>query len=177
MVVDGQKLQQIDIANSQLTFLALKMRREEVECSEFLNLCEHGQLYEYVAKHSSKTRSDVKKAITQRALFSKNDAHCQKSSIKKTFDKLFPEVARYLSIVKAAPDGNCKLAKELQFDEAELIVTSVCGRLRREGQIDFVSPIHDCLIFLPKDAEAVKSVIADEFRKLNIRPRLKIKPL
>ena len=122
LVVDGQKLQQIDIANSQLTFLALKMRREGVECSEFLSLCEQGQFYEHVAKHSSKTRSDVKKAITQRALFSKNDAHCQKSSIKKTFDQLFPEVARYLTMFKAAPDGNCKLAKELQFDEADLIV-------------------------------------------------------
>ncbi|GAA4444254.1 hypothetical protein GCM10023156_02360 [Novipirellula rosea] len=177
LLVDGKRLQQIDIANSQLTFLALKMRSEGVECSEFLKYCERGRLYEHVAKHSKSTRAAVKKAITQRALFSTNDAACQKSKIKKTFDRLFPEVAAYLERVKSVKDGNSKLAKALQFAEADLIVGRVCGRLRREGQVDFVSPIHDCLVFLPKDADHVKSVMADEFAKLGLQPLLEVKTL
>jgi hypothetical protein len=46
LLVEGKRLQQIDIANSQLTFLALEMRGHGVECSDFFTQCEHGQLYE-----------------------------------------------------------------------------------------------------------------------------------
>jgi len=175
--VDGQRLQQIDISNSQLTFLALEMKQHGVECPGYFDLCEKGELYEVVASHSETTRSDVKKAITQRALFSTNEAACQKSKIKRTFDRLFPDVAEYLRKVKEMYDGHSQLAKSLQSAEADLIINSVCGRLRREGRVNFVSPIHDCLMFLPEDAEYVKSVMEYEFSKLEIHPRLKIKEL
>ena len=92
--------QQIDISNSQLTFLALEMRRDGVECCDYFTLCEQGQLYEHVARHSGTTRAKVKKAITQRALFSPNDAPCQRSKIMRTFARLFPEVVSYLRQAK-----------------------------------------------------------------------------
>lgn len=175
--VEGQRLQQIDIANSQLLFLALEMKRVGIECPDFFSLCEQGMLYEHVAEHARTTRAAVKKAITQRALFSPNDARCQRSRVKRTFDRLFPAVAKFLHDSKAEQDGNSKLAKLLQFAEADLIINRVCGRLRREDQVSFVTPVHDCLIFLPEDAAIVSSVMADEFLQLGIRPRLDVKGL
>ncbi len=174
--VEGQKLQQIDIRNSQWLFLALEMRRDGIDCQEYRGLCEQGVLYETVAKKAKATRPKVKKALTQRALFSSNDAACQKSKIKKTFDKLFPEVARYLFDAKRHGDGS-RLAKTLQAAEAELIIEKVCGRLRREGKVKFATPVHDCLLFVPEDGEYVQSVMLEEFAKLGLKPRLEIKDI
>ena len=81
--VENTQLHQIDIANSQLTFLAMEMRREGITCPDYFDLCEQGQIYEHVAHHAKTTRAKVKKAITQRALFSPNDAACQRSKIKR----------------------------------------------------------------------------------------------
>jgi len=61
--VNGQQLQQIDVSNSQLTFLALEMRRKGVECPEYFRLCEEGRLYEHVAEHARTNRSKVKEAL------------------------------------------------------------------------------------------------------------------
>jgi hypothetical protein len=173
--VEGKQLQQIDISNSQLTFLALEMGRDA--CPQFFALCEQGQLYEHVAHHAKTTRAKVKKAITQRALFSENDAACQRSKIMRTFDRHFPEVADYLHRAKDCRDGGSRLAKQLQFAEADFIIDRVCGRLRREDNTKFVTPIHDSLVFLPKDADYIKSVMEDEFTKLGICPKLEVKGL
>jgi hypothetical protein len=91
--VEGRQLQFIDIKNSQLTFLALEMKKQGIECGDFISYCEDGQLYEHVAQHAKTTRKAVKKAITQGALFSPNNARCQRWPIKRTFDKLFPAAA------------------------------------------------------------------------------------
>jgi hypothetical protein len=174
--VDGRRLQQIDIAKSQWMFLALEMRRAGVACHDYCDLCEQGELYETVAKAAKSTRPKVKTILTQRALFSPNDVPCQRTKIKNAFDKMFPEVAEYLRDSKRNGDGS-RLAKTLQAAEAELIIEQVCGRLRREGQVRFVTPVHDCLLFLPWDSKYVRSVMLDEFAELGIQPRLEIKDL
>lgn len=174
--VDGQRLMQIDIRNSQWLFLALEMRREGIDCQDYSEACERGVLYETVAEAAKSTRPKVKKVLTQRALFSDNDAACQRTKIKRTFDKLFPEVAMYLFDAKKHGDGS-RLAKNLQAAEAELIIDNVCGRLQREARVKFVTPVHDSLIFLPEDGEYVRSVMAEEFAKLGIEPMLEIKEL
>ncbi len=123
----------------------------------------------------------MKKLLTQRALFSPNDAPCQRTKIKKTFDKLFPEVAKFLFRAKTVKSheqkAGSRLAKTLQSAEADLIIDKVCGRLRREGRVKFVTPIHDCLVFLPEDGDYVKAVMDEEFGKLGIRPKLEPKDL
>lgn len=185
--IEGQRLQQIDISNSQWLFLALEMRRDGIDCPEYLEACEQGLLYETVAERTKSlrrkmqapegmkvARNKVKKELTQRALFSPNDAPCQKRRIKRTFDQLFPQVADYVHEAKRHGDGS-RLARTLQAAEAELIIGQVCGRLRREARVRFITPVHDSLLFLPEDGEYVKSVMEEEFAKLRITPKLKIK--
>ena len=93
------------------------------------------------------------------------------------FDRLFPEVTNYLHRAKDCRDGGSKLAKQLQFLEADLIIDRVCGRLRRENNTTFVTPIHDSLVFLPDDADYIKAVMKDEFAKVGIRPTLEVEEL
>ena len=175
--VEGRQLQYIDINNSQLTFLALEMKKQGIECDKFTNYCEEGQLYEHVAIHAKTSRSAVKKALTQRALFSPNDAGCQRSRIKRTFDDLFPAVARFIYEQKDHEDGHSIFAKMLQAAEADLIINRVCGKLRRDSDVRFVTPVHDCLLFLPEDAGTIKTVMESEFDKIGLKPHLEVEDL
>lgn len=95
----------------------------------------------------------------------------------RTFDRLFPEVAAYLHQTKDCRDGGSRLAKQLQYAEADLIIDKVCGRLRREDRVRFITPVHDSLIFVPEDADYIKAVMAEEFAKLGIRPTLEVEAL
>ena len=175
--VDGQPLCEIDIKNSQLLFLALEMKRDGVYDNDFFDACVHGALYESIGDHATTTRDAVKKALTQRALFSPNSARCQRSTIMKMFRKLYPVVWKYMFDVKNCKNGGSKLAKILQNSEADLVIQKVCGRLRRENQIAFVTPVHDCLLFLPGDSDYVHATMQAEFSKLGVNPTLEVKPV
>lgn len=155
---------------NDFVYLDPPLRTEEASHA----LCERGLLYETVAAKAKSTRPKVKTMLIQRALFSANDAPCQRTRIKRTFDKLFPEVADYLLGAKRDGDGS-RLAKPLQAAEAELIIERVCGRLRREKTVTFVTPVHDCLLFLPQDGEYVRSVMLEQFAKLGLQPKLEPK--
>ena len=173
--VDGKPLKQIDIANSQLLFLALEMRRSGFACEEFEAVCTNGLLYETIAKRAGTTRSAVKKTITQRALFSGSSAPCQRRKTKRVFDRMYPSAAKFLFDAKAIADGPSKLARTLQFAEADLIINRVCGRLRRSKAIEFVTPVHDSLLFLEHDAETVRDAMITEFANLGVHPQLTVK--
>jgi hypothetical protein len=153
------------------------MKKKGIECRHFFQLCEQGQLYEHVAKHAMSSRKAVKKAITQQALFSANNAKCQSSLIKKTFDKLFPIVARFVYEQKDKPEGNSEFAKMLQAAEADFIIKRVCRELRLKTNIKFVTPVHDCLLFLPEDAQTIKTVMRDGFKRIGLKPSLEVKDL
>ena len=175
--IGGRTLYEIDIKNSQLTFLALEMRRAGVDCPVFFECCEQGQLYEAVAEQCGATRDQVKRAITQKALFSPNDAYCQRGKIKKAFDGLFPEAAKFIFESKVKKDGHKHFARHLQRVESQFMIDTVCNRLRRERQVGFITPIHDSLLFLPADGDHIMNVMVEEFGKLGLRPRLEIKPV
>jgi hypothetical protein len=172
--VHGQPLVEIDIKGSQLLFLALEMKRRHLPCGDFLERCQ-GDVYQYVADHARTTRAKVKQAITQRALFAPNDHRCQRSRIKRAFDRLFPEVAGYIQECK---DGDHReLAKQLQRAESGFMLRTVCNRLRLERPDLFVVTIHDSILCLPNDAEYIRGVMLDEFGKHGVQPRLEIKAM
>ena len=174
--VSGRPLLELDIKSSQLLFLGLEIEKEGWECGDYLDRCQD-DVYRFIAAKAKVTRGEVKKAITQRALFSPNDNRCQKTKIKRTFNQLFPEVAAYIYQAKAVKDGHRLLAQRLQKAESDFIIKTVCDRIRREKQASFITTIHDSLLFLEKDSEYVKTVVADEFAKLGVKPRLEVKEL
>jgi hypothetical protein len=172
--VEGQPLQQIDIKNSQLTFLAVQMKQDGVIDDAYFEACEQGILYESIADATKSTRKKIKSAITQYALFSENDDKCQTSRPMRAFKRLYPTAWKYLYDQKDRNEGGSHLAKKLQHAEAVLMIDKVCGRLRRQGDIEFTTPIHDSLLFLPQDAERVEEALRIEFNKIGINPRLEI---
>ena len=175
--VADQPLCELDLKNSQLLFLALEMRRDAIDDPAFLDVCAKGMLYETIAKQAHTTRDEVKAALTQRALFSENDARCQRSKIMRAFQTVFPKAADYVFQIKNCEHGGSALAKRLQRAEADLVINKVCGRLRREGQVGFVTPIHDCLLFLAESGDYVRKTMASEFATLGVTPTLDIRTL
>jgi hypothetical protein len=172
--VSGQSLMEIDIKGSQLLFLGLEMAKEGVNCGDFLKRCQE-DVYKYVADNAKTTRDEVKKRITQRALFSKNTDPCQHTEVKRAFDRLFPEVAKYVWKAKNVRDGNKLLAQRLQKAESNFMLLTVCERIRQERKTTFITSIHDSLLFRPMDYEYVHRILTEEFTKLGVHPRLEPK--
>jgi len=186
-----QRLRQIDIPNSQWTFLAWIMREDGVECPEYFRACERGELYECVASCANTTREKAKRELSQRVLYSANRDTCQESKIKQAFDQLFPEVAGYLyeakehgdesglaRLVRRNESGDGKiLARRLKRAQTDLLVKRVCGRLRRERRVTFMVRVLDCLMFVPPDGDYVQAVLEKEFRRMGIRARVEVKDL
>jgi hypothetical protein len=70
-----------------------------------------------------------------------------------------------------------KLALELQGREANIIVYTICERIRKEQPDCFLSTIHDSILFSANNAEYVQGVMRSELGKLGVKPKLEIKTL
>ena len=70
--IDGQRPVEIDIKNSQPTFLAIVAAQRIVEEPEYHRLCEEGRLYDWLAEKGGWSRSYVKEELMAKAFFSKN---------------------------------------------------------------------------------------------------------
>jgi hypothetical protein len=94
--VDGDTLGEIDIKCSQWLFLALTCVKRKVEDAErFLKVCEN-DLYRHLADKGGWSRDRVKDTLTKRCLFACNDHRCQRTRIKRAFDREFPAVAEFI---------------------------------------------------------------------------------
>ena len=174
--VSGRPFWELDIKGSQMLFLGLEMKKEGKESRDYLDRCQD-DVYRFIADAAKVRREDVKRAITHCALFSPNDDPCQRTKIKRTFDRLFPDVAEYVFRAKAVKDGHRLLAQRLQKAESDFVIRTVCDRIRREKQASFLTTIHDSVLFLKRDSEYVKTVVGEEFASLGVRPRLEVREL
>ena len=178
--VAGTPLVQIDIKNSQPLFIGLAARKGGVEDARYLDLCQ-GDLYQHLADQGGWTRNEVKEQLTQKALFAANRSPHQRLPVKQLFNQEFPKIARFIRDMKsgrktaANEKPHNKLAKLAQKTEAKfLIYGGVCDRIRREKPNCWIGTIHDSLLTLPDTAEYVRSVMLEEFAKLEVRPRLEV---
>jgi hypothetical protein len=62
----------------------------------------------------------------------------------------------------------------LQNFEATVFIYCICRRIMREQPRVFVLTVHDCLATTAEHKRYVCSVIADEFAKLGVRPKLSV---
>jgi hypothetical protein len=171
--VDGQPLVQIDISNSQPLFQAVVAEQRGVACPEYRQVCEDGQLYEFLGDRTGLTRKRAKQQMMSSVFFGRNDS---RSRTKGAFRKCFPEVAALLEDVKA--DDHAELARLLQRAESDFIVRTVCDRLRRQHPGMFVATIHDSIVTNSReDAATILETMREEFVKLDIAPKLEIEDL
>jgi hypothetical protein len=167
--VRGKPLVEIDIKNSQPLFLAKLLRERGIEgCERYIAICQQ-DLYAYLAAKAGVARSEAKQAIIETVFFARIGA---RHPIKTLFMKEFPQVWEYIEGVKKKDYK--KLARLLQWTEAQFVVYTVCERIRNEAPETFVATIHDSILHMPKDSEYVRAVLETEFAKWGLRPRLEV---
>ena len=171
--VDGQPLVQIDISNSQPLFQAVVAEQHGVACPAYKQVCEEGQLYEFLGEQTGLTRKRTKQQMMASVFFGRNDS---RSRTKRAFRKHFPEVAALLDEIKA--DDHAELARLLQRAESDFVVRTVCDRLRRKHPKMFVATIHDSIVTNSREnAATILATMREEFVKLGMEPKLEIEDL
>jgi len=166
--ISGEKLIEIDIANSQPFFLGciISMLEQTNDTQGFISIVQSGNFYDYLRKNIS---SDLQKKNILTMLY------CQTYwdiKHKDKFTELFPTVSKVIDLIKAEDYRN--LAIELQSREADMILKTIAPILLNE-KIDFI-PIHDSFLIKETDKNRVTEIFEQCFmEKYKIIPRLKIK--
>jgi hypothetical protein len=139
-------------------------RRLSVE--RYIALCEDGLFYESMMGDSD-DRDRLKERLYQEVFFGKNS---YRSQVKDRFEAKFVGVAKMLHQMKRKDYR--RSAWLLQNCEAIIFIDSIANRLRQERPGLVLFTIHDSFLTVPSEVEYVRSVILDEFHKMNIDPTL-----
>jgi hypothetical protein len=165
--IDGQRPVEIDIKNSQPTFLAVLAWKEAVDDPAYHRLCEEGRLYDWLAEKGGWTRAYVKEELMAKAFFSKNR---YTNEVKRLFNAQFPQIAALIEKIKAK--DHTKLAQRLQRAEAQYMIHGVCETIRKECPNVPIVTIHDSILTTPDCAEYVLGIMREEFAAFHINAKL-----
>jgi hypothetical protein len=181
--VRGQRLVNLDIRNSQpLIFASLLKRRFEfnpaqtvepapADVIQYVELVQAGRFYDHLMEESgipAEARSDFKRGFFGRVFFCHNN---QASKEAEMFEDLFPNV--YEAIREAKKEDYTALAKSLQRAESDLMIDGVATRCMTDMPHVFIGTIHDSILTTPDYADAVKSLMEEEFHKVGLVPTIR----
>ena len=172
LLVNNQSLAEADIPNAQPLFLSLLTTQRQIYDPQFRQLCQGGRLYQFLADKAGTTRDKAKIEITEHILFGSIK---YKSKVKSIFESEFPSIAQFINEMKAKSKGARKLALLLQYEESRFVIHRCCSRIKQEKPEMFVATIHDSIVASPADIEYVKSIMQDEFQKMNLAVPVKVK--
>ena len=199
LLLDGQPVAEVDIANSQPLLLAILLARTTyggahniVEgtvppslpvfpvggCSgqdarDFLAACESGALYELLAETAGIQRLQAKRELFRDVLFGK--AHVT-GRVTRAFGELWPSLLDVIRVAKIKL-GYKAVAQALQRLESFIMLDRICPRLLQElPGLPFLT-VHDSALMVADEAEAVQAIMLDEFANWGATPTIRIKPL
>ena len=187
LYIDGKKLVNIDIRNSQPLFFAIKLKEHynpyyypllyyrgaqtsrsslELDVAMYISLVERGELYDYLmGEWGYRNRSHFKKKFFAEIFYSKPNT---KHRLTKQFQDLFPNVFKVICHEKK--DDYRQLPLAMQRIEADLMIGNVGVRLAKEG-IPFLT-IHDSILTIPEYVITVKKFIREAFSEWGLSPTL-----
>lgn len=182
--IDGQELFEIDITSSQPIFLGLLMRRnknvDQEEVEKYIEVVCSGMFYEFMAGNAGlhvdlkdkKVRSDFKQKFFTGCLY---DVARQKlTKMEKVFGQAFPTILDECRLLKR--DDHRVLSQELQKMEARFIYHCVEICAKSIGNVPLTT-IHDAIVSTEENIFMVEQIVIDEFKKLNITPKIKVEKL
>lgn len=175
----GMKLVNVDVANSQplLLFLAIPPILSSIRCTGaiyfdeispdvlmYKRLVEQGKLYDFLMRHAGETdRGAFKENFFRETFFGKKTS--------QLFCKLFPTIGEKIKKIKQKDYR--RLAWMMQRKESKLIITNICGRIMKEHPKMFIGTIHDSILTTAEHVPTIKRVMAEEFEKVGLSPRIR----
>lgn len=182
--VHGQKLVNLDIRNSQpLVFASILKSHYEFDATQqeeaappdvlqYVDLVQAGKLYDSLMEESGITpdqRSSFKKCFFARVFYCKNDPTSDEARL---FGNRFPSVYALVRSMKA--EAHADLAKSLQRAESAIMIGGVASRCMREIPHAFISTIHDSVLTTLRYADAIRTILSDEFLKVGLIPTIQV---
>jgi hypothetical protein len=184
LTIDGEKLAQVDISNSQPLFLGMVMKNkamvETAELSGYLGLVCSGKFYEYLAdKMPGKpldlkddvVRKKFKKSIFSGVLFDENRVKLSKYEL--LFQKEFPTI--FTEIRKTKAKNYNAMAIMLQKMESQFIfdAVAVIDREIGKGKAPLLT-IHDSIVSTSEYIDIVQQIMEHLFQEeFGLLPSLK----
>lgn len=117
-------------------------------------------------------REDFKRTLYQNVFY--GQVRVQKASHEgKAFRRLFPTMFDLLIDLKAGQYQ--RSSRMMQKLEAHFVYDRICGRIEAERPQIFLGTIHDALATTPENAEYVRRVMIEEFRRVGVTPTIREK--
>ena len=171
--IDGQKLGQVDIANSQPLFLYLLMKNDsrinKEELDRFGDLVLNGKFYESLAEaldieYNKENKSKIKEDIFQVWYGSIKTDNEALTDAYIAFKSLFPSILKYVDFLKRDYYKDC--CQLMQKTESDFIFKSVT-RIDKELGYHKVPllTIHDSIVTTIDNLDKVVKLLEDSFYK------------
>lgn len=180
LTIDGEKLIEIDIRNSQSVFLAKRIKKElgsniSYNQYEFIKEAEKGTLYDFIAdliiskekdlRDHDEVREEVKLNL-QKLYFSDDYKHISK--FHKLFKDMFPDVLTFINTIKSkSSTGGKEFACLLQSLEKRTILNIILPKAYELG-IDALT-IHDSFLVKVSQAKELELIIKEEELPIKIK--------
>jgi hypothetical protein len=177
--VQGEKLGQVDIRNSQPLFLYLVIKDNpeipDTEKQEYRQLVEEGRFYEMFMEKLNLTadkRKEVKE-MTYKYIFYGESRNIDKKYLN-IFREKFPNILGFINQIKN-PDYK-QFAILLQKAESRFVIGKVVPEFiqRNSTTQEFVSTIHDSIVVKASKLNEAKQIMAECFKLEGIEPKLEI---
>lgn len=168
LLIDGEVIKEIDIANSQPIFLTQIMsdNLDKVDIEEyefFKQLVINGKLYEYVSINSGGTRIKKVKTSMYKVFFGKNHLASNDNVI---FNQLFPSIFKFIKGYKKEKDNHKVLSHELQGSESNLLFNNIIRNVvDKYPELPFFT-VHDSISIKYSDYDKVKEIFDYNINKL-----------
>lgn len=160
VTIDGENVEELDIKNSQPTFLAVLLKEKGFdnvyydEYNYYKNCVKDGQIYELLANELNITREEAKKKLFY-IFFGKNN---WKSKCDEAFKKFFPNVFQWMVDEKALMKDHRTIAHQLQKKESNLIYDNIIFRIKKEIPNIKLFTVHDSILFPAKHKKKVSEI-------------------
>lgn len=161
LTIEGEKIEEIDIPNSQPFFFVQFLKKEigvkrfNEECLRFVDLVNNGLIYDDLMEKLQIKERDKAKKIFYRVLFGNNKEKCDEN---KLFSEIYPTIFDYLIEIKDNDGDYRKLSHYLQKAESDFIFGSIIQTLKEAYPYIKIITIHDSIIYPKKYSNEVKSL-------------------
>jgi hypothetical protein len=171
LTIDGEKVIEIDIKNSQPFFL-LKLIADNLnlvnnigdDLKIYYDKVVSGNFYEYLQeKCGIVERSAVKEWVYE--------LYFGKPYENKTFENVFPTISQFMKSYKLKY-GYKELSHRLQNIESDFIFNTICRRLM-DNQIIYFT-VHDSVNVKESDFVVAKSIFDEEFNNYKVKVKKSI---
>jgi hypothetical protein len=184
ILVNGQKLEEVDISSSQCLIFAIYLKQHYATLGEplpadvehYIQLCKAGKFYQYaqsiVLAPGESMSYDLFKVTFFARIFFSNEQRQYQWRTRFAHEDNFPNVSRIITEFKS--ENYKDLPQKLSHLESEIMLHRITPRLFQEGITEQFS-VHDSFFCTPVNKARIEQIVIEEFQKYGVTPHLKNK--